>query len=148
MAFEYEALVGHLNIVGGRAVSAPSAPGAKPRTAAPPGEVSGTTHFVASDKAGNLASGQHIDNPLTLERRQADPSGPLSGVELDPLKRLDDRASLFRRGRALATSLAALERRLSRPVLTLDGLAARLRGPLGPGFVAIRPLPQSSVRPV
>lgn len=31
-------------------------PGAKPRTAAPPGEVSGTTHFVASDKAGNLAS--------------------------------------------------------------------------------------------
>jgi hypothetical protein len=85
-----------------------------------------------------LASGKSLADVWReeLERRQADPSGPLSGVELDPLKRLDDRASLFRRGRALATSLAALERRLSRPVLTLDGLAARLRGPLGPGFVA------------
>lgn len=31
-------------------------PGAKPRTAAPPGEVGGTTHFVAADTAGNVAS--------------------------------------------------------------------------------------------
>ena len=31
-------------------------PGAQPRTAANPGEVSGTTHFVAVDKSGNIAT--------------------------------------------------------------------------------------------
>lgn len=85
-----------------------------------------------------LASGKSLSQVVReeLERHQTDRARGKKGVELNPLKRLDDRASLFRRGRALAQSLAALERRLSRPVLTLGGLAARLQGPLGPSFVA------------
>lgn len=60
------------------------------------------------------------------------------GIITDPLKRFDSRSSLLRRGRALATALAALESRLARPVTTLDALEARLSGPLGPVFIANR----------
>jgi hypothetical protein len=86
-----------------------------------------------------LASGKALSEIVreSLERQPADPSGvKAGGVDLDPLKRLDRPEWLFRRGRALASSLAALERRLNRPVLTLDALAAHLNGPLGPTFVA------------
>lgn len=38
------------------AYEAGTPPGAMPRTAAVPGEVSGTTHFVAVDKSGNIAT--------------------------------------------------------------------------------------------
>ena len=46
--------------------------------------------------------------------------------------------SLLRKGRALATALQAMQRRLERQVVTLDTLRARLAGPLGPEFVAAK----------
>lgn len=58
------------------------------------------------------------------------------GIVTDPLKRFDSRSSLLRRGRALASALTALEKRLARPVTTMDALDARLSGPLGPLFIA------------
>lgn len=58
------------------------------------------------------------------------------GITVDPLKRLEVRDSLLRKGRALAASLGAMERRLGRQAATLDSLHARLAGPLGPEFVA------------
>ena len=56
----------------------------------------------------------------------------------DPLKRYDSRSSLLRKGRALAQSLAAMQRRLEQPALTADALTARLTGPLGPTFVSLK----------
>ena len=59
-------------------------------------------------------------------------------MNLDPLKRLEVNGSLLRRGRELAASLSAMQRRLERQVITLEALNARLTGPLGPEFVAIK----------
>ncbi|KAF1004097.1 MAG: hypothetical protein GAK28_04261 [Luteibacter sp.] len=61
-----------------------------------------------------------------------------SGIELNPLKRFDTDRSLLRRGRALAASLNAMQRRLERQVTTIDALRARLASPLGPVFVAVK----------
>lgn len=57
---------------------------------------------------------------------------------LDPLKRFEVHGSLLRKGRALATSLDAMKRRIERPVITIDTLRARLASPLGPVFVATK----------
>lgn len=84
-----------------------------------------------------LATGRPLSQLLReeLERRKAEEK---SGICLDPLKRLEVEGSLLRKGRALAASLSAMQRRLERQVITLDTLGARLAGPLGPAFVATK----------
>lgn len=87
-----------------------------------------------------LAAGKPIERALyeaLLQAHQVSRSGP-SGVETDPLKRFDSKSSLLRRGRALSKALSALEERLGIPVATVEGLEARLKGPLGPTFLAAR----------
>ena len=87
-----------------------------------------------------LAAGKPIERALyeaLLQAHQVSRSGP-SGVETDPLKRFDSKSSLLRRGRALSKALSALEERLGIPVAMVEGLEARLKGPLGPTFLAAR----------
>lgn len=82
-----------------------------------------------------LATGRPLSQVLReeLERKEAEAK---SGICLDPLKRHEVEGSLLRKGRALAASLSAMQRRLERQVITHDTLGARLAGPLGPAFVA------------
>ena len=86
-----------------------------------------------------LAKGLSVAQILRemLERHEANAS-PKGGIDLNPLKRLEVEQSLLRKGRALAASLSAMQRRLERPVLTVDALRGRLASPLGPEFVAIK----------
>jgi hypothetical protein len=84
-----------------------------------------------------LATGRSIGDILREEWETGlDRAGKNSGIDLDPLKRLEVPGSLLRRGRELAASLSAMQRRLERQVITLETLNARLAGPLGPEFVA------------
>jgi hypothetical protein len=103
----------------------------------PPGP--GVSDLHSSQLLDALATGKSLAQVLRekLERdAQAASAGQKPGVITDPLKRFDSRSTLLRRGRALATALMALERRLARPVTTVDALEARLSGPLGPQFMA------------
>ncbi len=86
-----------------------------------------------------LSTGRPLAQVLReeLERQQA-AKGAKGAAILDPLKRLEVDGSLLRKGRALAASLAAMQRRLERPVVTLDTLRGRLASPLGPEFVAAK----------
>lgn len=87
-----------------------------------------------------LASGRSLAQMLReeLESRETR-SDAISEGNLDPLKRLEVEGSLLRRGRALAASLSAMQRRLGgHPVITVDTLRARLASPLGPEFVATK----------
>lgn len=103
----------------------------------PPGP--GLADIKSSQLLEALASGktlaQTLRDKLECEGRASETR---HGIVTDPLKRFDLRSTLLRRGRALAAALAALERRLARPVGTMDALEARLSGPLGPQFVASR----------
>jgi len=88
-----------------------------------------------------LASGRSLVQTLReeLERAQAEAlTNAKGGIHLDPLKRLDVKASLLRKGRALAASLSAMQSRLERPVITAETLRAHLASPLGPEFVATK----------
>ena len=86
---------------------------------------------LASGKSlAQLLREQLVQNVLSLSASEQ------AGIVTDPLKRFDSYSTLLRSGRALATALSALERRLARPVTTLDALEARLLGPLGPQFIA------------
>ncbi|MBR8034482.1 hypothetical protein [Burkholderia vietnamiensis] len=84
-----------------------------------------------------LATGRSLAQVLReeLERREVEKKKK-TGPTLDPLKRFEIAGSLLRRGRALAASLSAMQRRLERQVLAADTLRAHLAGPLGPEFVA------------
>ncbi len=84
-----------------------------------------------------LASGRSLAQTLReeLERKEAERK---FGINLDPLKRLEVEGSLLRKGRALAASLSAMQRRLEQQVITADTLRARLASPLGPEFVATK----------
>lgn len=86
-----------------------------------------------------LANGRPLAQVLReeLERQQASADAQ-SLIVLDPLKRFEVEGSLLRKGRALAVSLAAMQRRLERPLVTLDTLRGRLASPLGPEFVATK----------
>jgi hypothetical protein len=53
-------------------------------------------------------------------------------VELDPLRRFDDRGLLLQRARHLSLALWRLQERLGRPASNLDALHWRLHGPFGP----------------
>lgn len=87
-----------------------------------------------------LAAGKSISQAVRegLVKSGAEMSNNVDGAVIDPLKRFDDRGSLLRRGRALAQSLAAMQRRLQPPTQTLDALVARLSSPLGPIFVGTK----------
>jgi hypothetical protein len=86
-----------------------------------------------------LATGRPLAQVLreVLEREQAAARETIT-IVLDPLRRLEVEGSLLRKGRALASSLAAMQRRLERPLVTLDTLRGRLASPLGPVFVATK----------
>lgn len=86
---------------------------------------------LASGKTLIQVLRERIGNDTKVVQPTAD-----AGIVTDPLKRFDSRSTLLRRGRALAAALTALERRLGRPLTTLDALEARLNGPLGPRFIA------------
>lgn len=102
----------------------------------PPGP--GVSDLKAHQLFAALTAGKSITAAMAeeLERRQV-PGSP-AGPVLDPLKRFDDRSSLLRRGRALSAALVQLQRRLGRPVFTVDTLSARLASPLGPAFLATK----------
>lgn len=86
-----------------------------------------------------LATGRSVAQVLREEIEHQRAAAVANGVIIvDPLKRLEVEGSLLRKGRALAASLAAMQRRLERPVVTLDTLRGRLASPLGPEFVATK----------
>jgi len=88
-----------------------------------------------------LATGRSLSDIIREELERSEATADASGgINPDPLTRWDIQDSLLRRGRALAQSLNAMERRLDRQVITLDTLRARLAGPLGPEFVAAKVL--------
>lgn len=84
-----------------------------------------------------LATGRSLSQVLReeMERKETEAE---AGSNLDPLKRFDFQDSLLRKGRALATSLSAMQRRLERQVITTDTLQAHLSSPFGPEFVATK----------
>lgn len=67
-------------------------------------------------------------------RERADSDG--SRVELDPLRRFDDRGLLLQRARQLSLALWRLQVRLGRPASSLDALHWRLHGIFGPLAIA------------
>lgn len=84
-----------------------------------------------------LATGRSLGDILREEKEVAKArASAISSMNLDPLKRLEIHGALLRKGRELAASLSAMQRRLERQVITLETLNARLTGPLGPEFVA------------
>ena len=86
-----------------------------------------------------LAKGRSLGEIIRRELERAAASDEAhAGLYLDPLRRMEIEGSLLRKGRALATALQAMQRRLERQVVTLDTLRARLAGPLGPEFVAAK----------
>lgn len=86
-----------------------------------------------------LATGRSLGDIIRERQEAADARDCIkSGINLDPLKRLEVNGSLLRRGRELSASLSAMQRRLERQVITLEALNARLTGPLGPEFIAIK----------
>lgn len=86
-----------------------------------------------------LATGRSLAQVLRDELERTAMSGDtMPGINLDPLKRFEVDGSLLRKGRALAASLTAMQRRLDRQVITTDMLSARLGSPLGPEFVATK----------
>ncbi|MGV9747783.1 hypothetical protein ACWDTG_23180 [Rhodococcus zopfii] len=102
----------------------------------PPGP--GLAELRSAHLLDALATGKTLAQALRdkMEREERERQAGQSGIVTDPLRRFDSQSTLLRRGRALAAALTALERRLARPVVTLDALEARLVGPLGPRFVA------------
>jgi hypothetical protein len=71
---------------------------------------------------------------LSRQTRTAAPSAP--GVDIDPLKRFEDRTALLHRTRATARALDSLRERLERPCAYLEALRWRLHGPVGPVHLA------------
>jgi hypothetical protein len=117
--------------------AAPWAVVADDRLALPPGP--GLASLRAQHLLDALASGRTLGEVIRDELLHHQPAREHEGgIDLDPLRRLEVKDSLLRRGRALSASLAAMQRRLERPVVTLDALRARLAGPLGPEFVAMK----------
>lgn len=102
----------------------------------PPGP--GVSDLRAHQLFAALASGKSITSAMADELARRQLPGSPAGQVLDPLKRFDDRSTLLRRGRALSAALTQLQRRLGRPVLTMEALAARLASPLGPEFLALK----------
>lgn len=66
-----------------------------------------------------------------LRRRKKHDEGEEDSVLIDPHKRVDTRQFLLQRTRRISWALNALRRRLERPVVTIEFLRWRLRGPVG-----------------
>ncbi|MHB0980404.1 MAG: hypothetical protein ACYC5Q_10115 [Thermoleophilia bacterium] len=79
-----------------------------------------------------LASTRPLHAALELELRRIEVggSGPLD--PLDPLQRFDCGGLLLHRIRRASAALWGLQRRLERPLVSVDALEWRLRGPIGP----------------
>jgi hypothetical protein len=108
------------------------------RQALPP--LPALTKLDAGQLLDALAKGRTLSQALreALEKERAKAMRQNHGIDLNPLRRLEVRGSLLRRGRELASSLDAMQRRLERPVTTLETLRSRLASPLGPEFVAAK----------
>jgi hypothetical protein len=116
---------------------APWAVLADDRHALPPGPA--LSSLRAQHLLAALASGRSLGDVIREElERKAAGDGTATGLILDPLRRFEVEGSLLRKGRALAASLSAMQRRLEHQVVNLDSLRARLAGPLGPEFVALK----------
>lgn len=96
-----------------------------------------------------LATGRSLAQALrdVLEEEAEKATRKKRGLDLDPLRRLEVHGSLLRRGRALAASISAMQRRLERPVATIEVLQARLASPLGPAFVATKVVEDAEAHP-
>lgn len=66
-----------------------------------------------------------------LKRRKKHDGDGGGGVIVDPHKRVDTSQFLLQRTRRISWALSALRKRLERPVVTLEFLRWRLRGPVG-----------------
>jgi len=124
-------------VVGWDGYEAPWAVIANDRLALPPGPALASLRVQHLLDA--LATGRSIGDILREELEQTGvPIEVKAGNNLDPLKRMEIEDSLLRRGRALAAALSAMQRRLERQPITIEALQARLTGPLGPEFVAVK----------
>lgn len=77
--------------------------------------------------------------PVALEqelRRRERLDGTSDHVDLDPLRRFDDRGLLLQRARHFSLALWRLQDRLGRPTASLDALHWRLYGAFGPIAIA------------
>lgn len=118
-------------------LEAPWAVLADDRHALPPGKA--LSSLRAQHLLAALASGRSLSDIIREElERKAAGDGSATGLVLDPLRRFEVEGSLLRKGRALAASFSAMQRRLEHHVIDLDSLRARLAGPLGPEFVALK----------
>ncbi|WP_199542030.1 phospholipase D-like domain-containing protein [Paraburkholderia kururiensis] len=118
-------------------ISVPWAVVADDRHGLPPGPT--LSSLRAQHLLDALATGRSLAQVLReeLELKAAEADADIKmGPEFDPLKRHELQGSLLRKGRALAASLSAMQRRLDRPVISAETLRARLASPLGPEFVA------------
>lgn len=96
-----------------------------------------------------LAAGRSLAQALrdALEEEAERAARKKRSLGLDPLRRLEVKGSLLRKGRALAASISAMQRRLEQPVAAIEVLQARLASPLGPEFVAIKVVEDAEARP-
>lgn len=124
-------------LVGWNGNRTPWAVVADDRHSLPPGPM--LSSLRAQHLLDALASGRSLAQVLRdqLERLGTE-AGAKAESHLDPLKRLEVEGSLLRKGRALAASLSAMQRRLERQVISTETLRARLASPLGPEFVAVK----------
>lgn len=124
-------------LVGWNGNKTPWAVVADDRHSLPPGPA--LSSLRAQHLLDALASGRTLSQLLreAIERKDVEVVEG-AGICLDPLKRHEIEGSLLRKGRALAASLSAMQRRLERPVVDADTLRARLASPLGPEFVATK----------
>ncbi|MGV9736794.1 hypothetical protein ACWDT5_22165 [Rhodococcus aetherivorans] len=106
------------------------------RHALPPGF--GLKDLLSSHLFAALSSGRSVTQIVRELQEQGIAKAGAPVAVIDPLKRFDSLSTLMRRGRSLGAALTAFERRLSRPVVTTEMLAARLSGPLGPRFLATK----------
>lgn len=103
--------------------------------------IPGLSNLNAQHLLDALANGKSLAQILRgeLERlKTLETDNGNDGKNLDPLLRFDNKSSLLRKGRALAKSLVAMQRRLEKKVVTFDMLRAHLSSPLGPEFVATK----------
>ncbi len=103
-------------------------------------------HLLDALAAGRTLA-QALRDVLEKEEAATDAKRAKNGQDLNPLKRLEVQSSLLRKGRALAASINALQRRLERPVPNVEALRARLCSPLGPAHVATKVVEGAQANP-
>jgi hypothetical protein len=83
-----------------------------------------------------LASTRPLPVALEHELRRRQRDGEMQRIDLDPLRRFDDRGLLLQRSRHISLALWRLKDRLGRPTSSVDALVWRLSGAFGPLAIA------------